>query len=134
VRNEASAAVSASAGAFVFYMRKIEEVSMSFGFGSSAVAGALFLVAAAVFVTCWCEKNRAIVAAAAAALRGQVKLENGKLVCARDHVEAGKVALKKAEYDGLVRSSNELTFSLGYITRAEKMPYPDAVAMVIDGQ
>lgn len=41
-------------------------------------------------------------------LRGRVEVKNESVACAKEHVEAGQVRVKKAEYETLLAGNTEL--------------------------
>jgi hypothetical protein len=95
---------------------------------------ALVVSAAAVCGTLWYVRNRERIAVAVAVIRGRAEIKGGVIGCARPHAEAGSIVLDTPKHEALVRASHELTLALGYIARADKVPYADAVSAVIDKQ
>ena len=56
-------------------------------------------------------------------LRGRVTIKDGVAVCAREHVEAGEVRVKRADYDALRNGNVELGVLRGAVATLETAKY-----------
>lgn len=80
----------------------------------------------------WFLRNRKIAETAWQLLRGHIRINDGVFVCTREHVEAGELRIKKAEFENLKLCVQELTFAKGFIVASEKKNgYDEAVEKII---
>lgn len=56
-------------------------------------------------------------------LRGRVTVKDGVVVCAREHVEAGEVRVKKSDFDALRDGNVELGVLRGAVATLETAKY-----------